>query len=193
MKNCYRLNIDISNALKENLISKRFNKFLVENFTYNFENIFNKEWFDELTEKVGPIKNVLIFSRPAYWSTRVSHVDLKNNKTPVWFSLNWVLLGKDSEMVWHEPPKDYLNSSNIETTMSNNYNLQWEVNDLKVIERFKVVNEMVIARTDIPHSIIVKSQPRIAIAIRPSMSIDSRSSWRDAIEFYKRKSLLIEN
>jgi hypothetical protein len=192
MKNCYRLNIDVSNALKEDIVSSRVGKYLVENFTHGFENIFNKDWFDELSEKVGQIKNVLIFSRPAYWSTNVSHVDLKNDKTPVWFSLNWVLQGKDSEMVWHDPPNDYLNCENLKTTMSKNYNLQWGVDKLSIIEKYKVVDQLVLARTDIPHSIIVKSQPRIAIAIRPLISIDSRYSWNDSVEFFKEKNLLIE-
>jgi hypothetical protein len=192
MKNCYRLNIDIANALNEDIVSSRSGKYLVENFTSNFDKIFKTEWFDELSEKVGQIKNVLIFSRPAYWSTNVSHVDLKNDKTPVWFSLNWILQGKDSKMVWHEPPYDYLNCSNLKKTMSNNYNLQWDINELKVIEQYEVVDRLVIARTDIPHSIIVKSEPRIAIAIRPLISIDSRYSWNDSVEFFREKKLLID-
>jgi hypothetical protein len=192
VKNCYQLNIDISNALKEDIVSSRVGKYRVENVTHGFDKIFNKEWFDQLTATVGRIKNVLIFSRPAHWSTGVSHVDLKNDKTPVWFSLNWILTGKDSEMVWHNPPENYLNSDNIKTTMSNNYNLQWKVEDLEVIEKYKVTDKLVIARTDIPHSIVVKSEPRIAIAIRPALSIDPSSSWHDAVEFYKRNNLIVE-
>lgn len=193
MKNCYQLNIDISNALKEDIVSSRIGNYRVENITYDFDKMFNKEWFDELTEKVGQIRNVLIFSRPAFWSTTVSHVDLKNDKTPVWFSLNWILTGKDSEMLWHRPPENYLNSDNIKTTMSNNYNLQWKVKELEIIEKYKVTNKLVLARTDIPHSIIVKSEPRIAMAIRPVMSINSNSSWKDAVEFYKRTNLIVDD
>lgn len=192
MKNCYRINIDVTNALQQDIVDSRVGKYLVENFTHDFDRIFKREWLDQLSEQVGKIKNVLIFSRPSHWSTNVSHVDLKNDMTPVWFSLNWTLLGKDSEMVWHRPPDDYLKCENLKTTMSNNYNLQWKVNELEVIERQKITDKLTMARTDIPHSIIVKSQPRIAIAIRPELSIDSNSNWEHAVEYYKRKNLILE-
>ena len=192
MNNCYRINIDVTNALQQDIVNSRVGKYLVEYFTHDFDRIFKREWLDKLSEQVGKIKNVLIFSRPAHWSTNVSHVDLKNDMTPPWFSLNWTLLGKDSEMVWHRPPDDYLNCQNLKTTMSNNYNLQWKVDELEVIERQKITDKLVMVRTDIPHSIIVKSQPRIAIAIRPELSNNSEFSWDMAVEYYKRKNLIVE-
>lgn len=193
MKSYYKINIDTSNAVKEEVIAPRLGKYLVENFTADFDKIFKTEWFDELSEKVGKIKNVLIFSRPAFWSTKVAHVDLKNDKTPVWFSLNWIVAGKDSEMLWHRPPDDYLNCSNLKTTMSNNYNLQWNRDELEIIDRCKITDNMVLARTDIPHSIIVKSQPRIAIAIRPVSSISPAYDWNKSVEFYREKNLIIDD
>jgi hypothetical protein len=196
MKSYYRINIDTSNAVRDDVITPRLGKYLVENFTSDFDKIFKMEWFDELSEKVGKIKNVLIFSRPAHWSTTVSHVDLKNDKTPVWFSLNWIITGNDSEMIWHQPPDDYLNCSNLsslKTTMSNNYNLQWKVNELEIVDRCKITDSMVLARTDIPHSIIVKSQPRIAIAIRPINSINPVYNWNKSVEFYREKNLIIND
>lgn len=191
--NCYcRLNINTENSIKQDIISSRYGKYLVENFTTKFDEIFNKSWLDELTEKVGSIKNVMIFSRPAFWSTRVSHVDLKNDKTPVWFSLNWIISGKDSEMVWHHAPENYLNSENIQFTMSKNMSLQWPVKELPEIERCTITDKMIMARTDIPHSIIVKSEPRIAIAVRTFMSNSSEYSWEKSIEYYKKQGLILE-
>lgn len=193
MKSYYKINIDTSDVVREEVIAPRLGKYLVENFTTDFDKIFKTGWIDELSEKVGRIKNVLIFSRPAHWSTTVSHVDLKNDKTPVWFSLNWIITGKDSEMIWHHPPDDYLNCSNLKTTMSNNYNLQWKVNELEIVDRCTITDNMVLARTDIPHSIIVKSEPRIAIAIRPVSSISPTYDWNKSVEFYRENNLIIDD
>lgn len=189
----YRINIDTTNALKQDLIKDRFGKYSVETFTENVRDLFNKEWMEQLEENVGEIRTVLIFSRPPFYSTDLAHVDLTSILTPVWFSLNWTLTGKSSFMVWHEPPENHLEIKNVRTTMSNNLFLRWPADSLPIIDRVEVTDQMVLVRTDIPHSITVDSEPRISIAVRPTASGKVGYSWEKAVEFYRNKNLLIEN
>lgn len=192
-KCCYRVNIDTTNAFKEDLIKDRFGKFSLETFTDTARDLFNKEWIDQFEDKVDTIHTVLIFSRPALRGTPVSHVDITNKLTPVWFSFNWTLTGKSSSMVWHEPPENHLEIKDIKHTMSNNLFLYWPLDQLPIIEQFEITDQMVIARTDIPHSITVKLEPRISIAVRTVSSGRNDYSWDEAIDFFRNKNLLIEN
>lgn len=189
----YRINIDTANALKQDLIKDRYGKFSIESFRKNQRDVFNREWLDQLEHQVGEINIVLIFSRPEHMSTKVAHVDLTNSLKPVWFSLNWTLTGKSSYMLWHEPPENHLEIKNVDNTMSNDFFLHWPVQELPVIDQYEITNQMTLVRTDIPHSIIVNSEPRISIAVRPTISADIDYSWDKAVEFYRNKNLLIEN
>lgn len=189
-RNCYKVNIDTTGALKADVLTSRIGKYLIENYTSDFDEIFNINWFNTLSKNVGKIQNVLIFSRPALWSTDVAHIDLSKMKTPVTFAFNWIISGKNSEMLWHEPPRSIPKDMEIKTTMANTMSYQWPANSLKVIDKQSITEQMFMVRTDIPHSIQVNQEPRIAISIRPFISF--YLNWEQSVDFFKKRNLLIK-
>jgi hypothetical protein len=192
-KHCYKVNIDTTHALKKDFLAdERFGKYFVESISSNYVQIFNKEWFDDLKSKVGDLLNVVIFSRPSMWSTDTPHIDIRHDGTPLYFSLNWIVVGKDSEMVWKEFVSSDSESGRVGKTMANGPYIVYPKQERKIIEKHKVTNEMVLARIDVPHSIEVAEEPRIAIAIRPKMQLEPNMSWDYAVDFFRRQNLLIE-
>jgi len=192
-KSYHNLNFGISNALKQSFIEERLGKLVIEQyFPSTLTKVFNPDWLSYFINNVSDIHHVMIFSRPKFQSTGIAHIDLKKDQQPVWFGFNWVVQGKDSEMCWYEIPKDYSPKQDMKFTKANTPYVSINTNTVEEIDRSFIGSTPMIVRTDIPHSIEVKDDPRLAISIRPVMSLNPHLSWDKCVSFYKEKKLILE-
>jgi len=67
-------------------------------------------------------------------------------------------------MVWYELPNKKLE---IMYTDAGSPFVEWPIKDLKEIDRYSIKeNEIVLVRTDVPHQIEMKEQPRWCVSMR---------------------------
>jgi hypothetical protein len=189
--NCwYSLDIDISNALRKDW---EWNIPDPNKFDIKIENIriFNQDWLDYMQSIGIPVHRTVLFYRNSMFTQTNAHVDLaragsNGNITRITYAMNWVLGGKDSEMIWYK-----LSDENIDVkyTMANTPYAQWPISTLEEIERVNVKNSLTLIRTDVPHSVQVQIEPRWCISARSDIH---GYTWQQAVEHFRSKNLLIE-
>ena len=107
--NCwYKLNIKST----ESAINKSWG-FPTVNGNYGIwdlqdKSIFNKEWLDHLKELGLAVDHIMLFYRGPGLNRTTAHIDVVPPATDILEfttgALNFVLNGKDSDMVWYETP-----------------------------------------------------------------------------------------
>jgi hypothetical protein len=189
--NCwYTLDIDISNALRKdwewNIPESSTLDVKIEN-----TRIFNQDWLDYMQSIGIPVVRAMLFYRNSMCIQKNAHVDLRGpdsngNISYINYAMNWVLGGKDSEMIWYNLPDKNID---VKYSMANTPYIQWPISTLEEIERVNIQNSLTLIRTDIPHSIQVQSEPRWCISARSDIS---GYSWQQAVDHFRSKNLLIE-
>jgi len=188
----YNLDLDTSNAITEGFAEERIGSLVIEKFRlFEIKKVLKKEWIEYFTAAVGAINHVMVFSRPAFSSTSIAHIDLKGTGDPAWFGINWILSGRDSQMVWFDLPKNY-SKADIKFTQAGTPFSAFNVASLTEVDRCQITDKPVLVRTDIPHSIIVDQEPRISISVRPFSSLDAKCNWDKSVDFFRGKQLIIE-
>lgn len=147
------------------------------------EEIFSKEWISYLKDLPLPLwKNVLLFYRRPHYYAHRGHVDVQDTSC----GLNWIIGGKDSEMIWYEMPK---HDRQIKTSIAGTPYLSWPVSEMKEIERHKLSNnKLTLVRVDIPHAIVVRNDDRWCISVRTLGK--EFNSWDTTVDYFKSKNLL---
>jgi len=178
----YNLNIDISNALRSDISFTR-SDLRVWSFKDPRE-VFSDSWIDYMTRLGFPIFEIMVFYRPANCVDTEAHVDGFTGSYKS-YAINWVVGGDDSEMIWYnlpeqEPPQTF--------TMAKTPYLSWPIKQLTEIDRCTISNTPTLVKVNLPHSIIVKDQPRICISFRAK---SFRNNWNFVTKYLKVKNLLI--
>ncbi len=192
-ENYYRLNIDISNALR---VDFDFNKLLEESQFANASSgmwgysknqlldVFNHQWLDYMSSIGVPLSGAVLFYRKPYHINKYAHIDIRKDHGDSIYAINWLLDPEDdSEMVWFNTPKT---PGEDGVTKIGSVYKSWpmaEVKDLE-ISRCCIKNIPTLVRVDIPHNVIVNSRLRWAISVRCPVE-DNIKTWDDAVEKHK--------
>jgi hypothetical protein len=149
------------------------------------------EWINYLQTIGINIESLMLFYRGQNIKNNDAHVDISMPYTPtikyVAGGLNFVLQGNGSSMIWYETPKEY---KELQFTKANTPYLSWLISDLVETDRAEIGNELVLVRTNVPHSIIMGNEPRWCISVRP---INAGSiSWEYLVNHFRSLNALVE-
>ena len=181
----YKLNLDFSNALRPD--------FSLTSYIKHFSNptdIFTADWIEYMSDHGLPVTNIMTFSRPAGEQPIYAHVDgLADNSTrPLYrnFAFNWVIGGRDSEMIWYELPDIPIP---VSYSPANTPYRALATANLKEVDRCCIENQPTLVRVNLLHAISVKDEPRISISARTNRI---PNDWNIAVNYLRDKQLLVE-
>lgn len=180
----YKLNIDVTNSIKKTGFSfpnATKDRSLIWRVLAN--DIFDTTWLSYMGSIGLPVSAAMIFYRKALATDELAHIDAETT-----FGLNWVIEGKDSEMIWYKTPDDILTRPR-KTTMSDSKYFDWPVNELEEIDRNKIESTLTLVRVDAPHSIVVSDQNRLSVSIR--IVNGYKFKWDDIVAHMEKTGLLI--
>lgn len=133
-----------------------------------------------------PISGVMMFWRSSGYSNTHAHIDFRSTDPDsiVYCGINYVVGGIGSEMVWYEAP----NKSMVSALTEARTNFTSERID-HLIEKSRgcIGNELTLVRTDLPHAIMMKTEPRLCISIRLQ---ERFSSWESAVHKFTNLGLI---
>ena len=194
MNNCYyRLNIDVSNALKPDWKHQcgTFDvtgKYGVWQPPSNL--IFNQEWLDYMKSIGLPIVNAMIFYRGSYAHTVDAHIDVSTAQPfrTHNFGINWCVGGKGSEMLWYELPPNA--EQKVTYTRAKTPYVSWPLKELTEVERCHIGKQVTLVKTGLPHAIVMGEEPRWCFSARTFIPNDI--PWQEVVELMRSKNILIE-
>ena len=187
----YKLNVgDTKHALREDWVFPT----VEGNFgiwDLSATKIFNKEWLSYLSQVGLDIKYVMLFYRGPGFNRTTAHIDVYPPGTPpVQFlpgAFNYVLQGKGSEMVWYDTPAE---PKEVMFTKAKTPYLEWPILQLEEKDRTEIGEELVLVRTDVPHTVAMGNEGRWCISGR----FDNMGSvtWDEMVSRVESLNLLIE-
>lgn len=182
----YNINIDVSTALDSNWAwesTRHRNNMRM----YAAQEIFSDKWLDAMSAINVPVTGSLVHFKPKFFSSTEAHVDTYKGVGGACFGINWVIGGRDSEMIWYELP-DEVYSGTDRITPANTPYVAWPVSELREIDRCVIGSQAVLVRVDRPHAIVVRDQDRLSISARTNMKF---MSWDGMVNYLNKKNLLI--
>lgn len=169
----YRLNIDISNAIRADF---DFDKLYAQSeyaskplgiWAYSKDQItdvVNQAWLDYMSSIGLNPSEIMLFYREPHYITPDAHIDIRKNNNLAVYAINWVLDAEDtSEMVWFKTPSD---TGHADITTANTYYKSWPMEELEELSRCCIKDIPTLVSIGIPHNIIVNDRPRWVISIR---------------------------
>jgi hypothetical protein len=183
----YKLNIDTSFALRDDWIAPSLIVNDIGMKTYEANEIFSNEWLRYMASNNLEITNAISFNRQPYQRDEIAHIDIPSATKLSTFSINWVIGGKNSEMIWYDLP-EVMDNMPLCVTPANSLYKCWNIAELTEIDRCKIDECAVVTRVDFPHAIVVRSEPRLSISARTRI----RFSWKTAINYIRANNLLVE-
>lgn len=191
----YKINVDITNAVKSNFNYKQFVKrtssFNLRVFDYtDIQTIFNSTWIDYM-HSLGFIVcyGVMFVRDPKFDDWKHAHIDTfpdysvnPDDTTPrpkVNYALNWVLSpdNDDAEMIWYSG--DNVADSIIKGS-------DCSADNFYEIDRHIIGSQPTLVNSGIFHSVVGGSNDRYAISLRgilPGVSVTC--SWEEAVKNFK--------
>ena len=146
--------------------------------------MFKQDWLDMMATVGLPVRQILMFYRPAWFQHYHAHIDLHGHDDIEIAALNWVLGGRGSEMRWYDIPEEPFNRSY--TGRGIPY-IQFPIDNLKEACRSNIGNGLSLVRVDVPHAIFVGDEPRWCISLRGNSKYPS---WAEAVEKLQNLNLL---
>lgn len=190
-KNCwYETKINITSALREDWkFPQAPNRFGVWN--YKAADIFNQMWLEYMRTLGLPVISSILFYRDAWVTDIRAHIDIEpwDSVTPCVSGLNWIIGGKNSEMIWYETPK---NLAPILLTPAGLPYQPWPVIGLTIQDKKYIMPEsptLTLVRTDVPHSIDVREESRWCFSVRLQ---STTMSWDEVIKSMLARNLINE-
>lgn len=182
----YQTNISIKDILCSDYkfpTGKNFNC-----FGTSITNIISEQWLNYARSLGLIFKGPMIFFRDKNINFQTAHIDLHFTKhIPIPGAFNFVIGGNDSDMVWYKLPSGNLN---IKFTMYNSPYVEWNKNELEEIDRYSIKEgEIVLVRTDAPHAIEMKEDPRWCVSLR--LENNENFTWTSLVQLAKDKNLLL--
>lgn len=184
MNNCwYDIKLDMSNAINETYVFPLSTLLNVQVKFVQTNVIFNKLWIEYASDTLKvSIKPALVFYRPANYIEDVAHIDMDGSK----FGLNWVIGGLGSQMSWFENKTDPMIVRYTEGTKLP-YKSK-KIIDLEEIDRHVILpNNLTLVRVDIPHCIMMGSESRWCVSIRPNFK---DTTWEGCTNYIRELGLL---
>lgn len=187
----HRLNIDISNAVREdfdfqNLYSKsEYNGKLAGVWSFmhtTVDQLLSQQWIDYMYSIGLPVRSAIVFFRKPYYIHPGAHVDMFWNGQVAIGAINWVLDPlDDSEMIWYDVPLD--TGQSLQTPAQTKY-IQWDLDSVEnhVLDRRCIAKQPTLVNVGIPHNIIVKSRSRWAVSVR--LECDTVHSWQEMVDHF---------
>mgnify|MGYP000446851047 CR=1 FL=1 len=153
------------------------------------QDVFSQQWLSYVSSLGLDLVHTMIFYRGPYQSTRFAHLDLKSGNPFIinHFAINWVIDGIGSEMFWYKKPPEKFE---VMWTSAKTPYVQWKKNELEMIDRCAIKNNMTLVNVGIPHSVTVTEQGRWCISVRTSD--DDDLPWDQIVEKMRKLNLLIE-
>jgi hypothetical protein len=183
----YNLNIDVSTAIDSNWQwQSTGHKNNMRN--YKADEMFSDWWLDKMSSINIPITGSLVHHKPKFFSSSEAHVDTYKGVGGAVFGINWVIGGRNSEMIWYEIPDDIYRGADKITPANTPY-VAWPISELKEIDRCVIGSQAVLVRVDRPHAIVVRDQDRLSISARTNMKF---LSWNGVVNYLNKKNLLTE-
>ena len=135
--------------------------------------LFSKEWIDYIRNDLGLELDIAqIFFRQPYYQHPGAHVDVAKDLTIYGAALNWTLDIDDADMVWYNYPDQ---DPNFTQRSASDVNYEWPLGQLTELDRCTVGQQPTLVRTDVPHSVDMRSNERWAVSVR----LADHSSWQD--------------
>ena len=182
----YNLDIDVAHALKNEWRwqstghSNNMRK-------YTADEIFATAWLDTMSAINMPITGSLVHHKPKMFSSQEAHVDTYKGIGGADFGINWVIGGRDSEMIWYDLPHQVYSGAGKATPAGTPY-VAWPIVGLKEIDRCVIGSQAVLVRVDRPHAIVVGDEDRLSISARTNMKF---MNWHGIVKYLQKKNLLI--
>ena len=157
------------------------------------EKMFTQEWLEYMNGVGLNPEHIMMFYRGIGERSGGAHVDiLPPGKPPLEFTtgaLNFVLRGEGSEMIWYETPKE---PREVSFTSANTPYITWPIKELKEADRVHIGLELMVVRTNVPHTIdMTKAKaPRWCISIR--LFQNHKFTWQETIDRLRSLNLIIE-
>ena len=199
MKTWYPLTFNLDDIMRKDWVfPKPYSRFM-STYVVNADDIFIPEWLSELRSRGFVISVTRLFHRGRNHNEDVAHVDhfiIKHNRLLSYakFGINFVIGGSDSEMVWYELPEHLRPPTDLVIT-EEQYDywvprncVEWKMEDLgPIVDRCKVGKQGVLVNVSVPHRIVMGTEPRWCISLRP---MHSEWDFNDAFEAMKEKQFL---
>jgi hypothetical protein len=156
----------------------------------NPTDIFTSDWLEYMCNHGLPVTGIMTFGRPAGERPTNAHVDglVDNSARPNYrdFAFNWVIGGRDSEMIWYDTADVQIP---VSYTPARTPYRQLPTATLTEVDRCCIQHQPTLVRVNVLHAISVKDEPRIAISVRTN---GLPNDWQIAINYLRDKKLLIE-
>ena len=198
MKNWYKLDVSVKNAIREDHIyvddikNENFNApgigFIRDMSTQEeFEGFFHKGWLDYMKHKGLEFDSVLVFYRQPRSTSPMPHADSKRSGTKLYYALNWVELDNDtSAMQWFEHIGEEVYDFGFNPAGGGA--LFCPPENLREIDRQNLGKELTLVRTDLCHDIDMSEcdDYRLSISIRfRGDRFPDITDWASAVEHFK--------
>ena len=184
----YKLNLDASNALRPDFSINDI-ALTIKSFS-NPTDIFTDDWLEYMSGHGLPINSAMTFGRPAGEKPNHAHVDgLSDNSSRSNyrdFAFNWIISGRDSEMIWYELPDIPIP---VSYSPANTPYRALATANLKEVDRCCIENQPTLVRVNLLHAISVKDESRISISARTNRI---PNDWNIAVNYLRDKQLLVE-
>lgn len=161
--------------------------------------IYDPEWIAYVEEEIGfPLDVNLIFHVAPEIRQATAHIDVSSISKevddsltrpyrPVNFAMNWIDGGSDSEMVWYEPVGPY-ETIDLGFTEANTPFTSWPTKQLMIKDRAPL-RGFNLVRTDVPHSIITRTEDRWSYSLRTRYG--KSIPWHKVVEKLTARLLLL--
>jgi hypothetical protein len=184
----YNLNLDVTGALRSDFILNeppwtiKYSKIATDFFT--------DEWIKYVNSVGISIVSVMIFYRSPNDGIGEAHSDIYFDSCGTMgyrsVAINWAIGGGDSAMEWYKQPEHL---GKLKHTLAKTQCLSWSTDNLVKIDQVTIGKSTpTLVRVDLPHRVVIGSEPRIGISIRPM----DQNNWKKATHYLKFKKILIE-
>jgi hypothetical protein len=192
IKRYYKLNIDVSTALKVDWQRHcKVNNLNSDSIMWNhrLDLILNRSWINYMNSIELPVSGCLIFYKHNC-ILPYAHIDIfsENPLKICSFGINWCIGGSKSEMVWYKPDESV--SFEVKKTPANTPHVSCSTSRLVEIDRCHIGNFPVVVNTDIFHNVETYDEPRWGFSLRINNLLEK--PWNEVIHILKSKGLLLE-
>lgn len=185
----YRVDIDTSEAIKENFRFPIRSHHTVDIWKYEPTEIFKESWLAYMRSLELDCSTAMVFYKNYRGLEPRAHVDISRDGKISNFSFNWVISGTNSSMIWYKTP---LENTKIVISPAGTGSQEWTTDKLEEITRYNIDSRMTLTRVNLPHAIWVGDEPRLCVSIRTRLC-NVTTTWAGIVDIMREKRLLIEN